>query len=80
MLEPIKQNPRKIKLGFPKCVCGKPFTLVHSPAEERAWIADNGPIKIEKAEVKAPEVKLADPAATDTKTTEAKAPKARASL
>ena len=24
-------------VGFPKCVCGKPFTLVHSPAEERAY-------------------------------------------
>lgn len=46
MLQPLEQkNPRKINLGFPKCVCGKPFTLVHSASELRAWIAANGDIK-----------------------------------
>lgn len=54
MFEPIKQKPRKILLGYPKCVCGDPFKLVNNPAEERAWIAANGPIKIEKSGAEAP--------------------------
>lgn len=28
-------------VGFPKCVCGEPFTLVHSPAELRKWNEEN---------------------------------------
>lgn len=24
-------------VGYPKCVCAKPFTLVHSPAEYRTY-------------------------------------------
>lgn len=35
-------------VGYPKCVCGKPFTLVQSPAEERAWNQKNP--KTDKAE------------------------------
>lgn len=33
-------------VGYPKCVCGEPFTLVHSPAEERAWTKANVKVKL----------------------------------
>ncbi len=32
-------------VGYPKCVRMTPFTKVHSPAEERAWIRENGEIQ-----------------------------------
>ncbi len=63
MFEPIKKTPRKILLGYPKCVCGKPFKLVHSPAELRAWIAENGDVEIVKSEADAPvKAELSTPA------------------
>ena len=37
-------------VGFPKCVNDKPFTMVQSPAELRAWENDNQDIvKAQKA-------------------------------
>lgn len=63
MLEPIEKNPRKITLGFPRCVSGKPFKLVHSAAEYRAWLSENPqsePVKEVEA-YKEPEKEKAKP-------------------
>ena len=31
----------KLIVGYPKCVCAKPFTLVHTPLELREYTAKN---------------------------------------
>ena len=31
----------KVIVGYPKCVCGNPFTLVKTPQELRAYEAKN---------------------------------------
>ena len=46
-------------VGFPRCVCDKPFTLVNSPAEYRAWKLDNPEqtVSTEKSKAKKTEAK-----------------------